>query len=289
MINLREFFKNIFQPSKSGDKDYLKKLVSNIEGIKNRNSQIHFKIQEIKPKGFLIKTGGLFGFISFGHMPWYYHNIQHWKIISPYLVGHIFYCTIYHFSTDPISLVVDGKVHKFRDKILEEFTPYEAIILQKSKYGLFLEIGHNFDWKFGSVMGLAHKSSFKEIENFVNYKNGDTLTTYFLGYTNENKIILGDRLVDREAVTDELNSLIGSIAEVVVRKNEQNKNVFQVKEKYFGSLTITKPLYLDRKSKAKLIAQNLRDNDILSCEIIGVNKRKQTLQIKFTNEFIDKV
>lgn len=289
MINLKKFFKKIFQPSKTGDKKYLDKLISNLEGVKNSDSKIQFKIQEIKPKGFLIKSGGLFGFVSFGHMPWHYQSSQHWKIISPYLVGHIFYCSIYHLSTDPISLIVDGKVHKFRDIVLEEFIPYDAIILQKTKYGLFLELGHNFDWKYGSLIGLAHISTFIELKDFENYKNGDTLTTHFLGYTNDNKILLGDRLAVREWITDELALLIGSIQEVIVRKTELNKNEFHVKEKYFGSLTITKPLYLDRTLKAKLIRKNFRNNDIVFCEIIGVNNRKKTVQLKFTNEFIDGV
>lgn len=285
MINLRKKFLELFKPADK--KAYLKKLVHNIEEVKNSNAIIPFTIQELRRSGFLIKAGGLFGFVQFEYMPWHYNSHHNWKSIASYLVGHKFFCYIYHINANPIQLIVDGKAHTFHPIDLEEGTPYIAIVLQKTEYGLFLEIGYHFQWKHGSIVGLAHKTTFIDPEEFNHAKQGDTLTTYFHGYTSDKKILLGDTLKDREWLTGELDSYVGTIQEARVLKNHKGNNDYVIKNKYRGYLTVNKTIYADKKSKIKTLVKKLAENEIIVCEIIGVNKRAKMFQLKLTDKYLD--
>lgn len=286
MINLKQTFLGLFKPEPKDKNEYLEKLVHNLKEVKNSNSTIPFTIQELKLKGFLIKTGGLFGFISFAHMPWHYNNNNNWQNVAPYLIGHRFFCSVYSIKTNPIQIIVDGKAHKFHSIDLEEGTPYNAVIVQKTSYGLFLEVGYNFEWKYGSIIGLAHQSTFFDTEEFENSKQGDTITTYFHGYTADKKILLGDTLKEREWWTGELNNFLGTIQKVTITKNDRGKNDYLIQNKYTGILTISKTIYPEKKSKIKRLVSKLNEGEVIECEIVGLNKLKKKFQLKLTDKYL---
>ncbi len=285
MINLKQIFSTFFNPASKDRKEYLDKLVRNLEEVQYSNLTIPFTIQEIRPKGFLIKTGGLFGFILFEHMPWNYSNQKNWQNITPYLIGQKFYCLIYSIKTNPIQILVDGKVHKFGSTDLEEGTPYNAIVIQKTSYGLFLEIGYNFSWKYGSIIGLAHITTFLDASEFENFKIGDTLTTYFHGYNTDKKPIFGYRVINIDFLTGKLQDFIGTIKEVTVKVATDNKREYLVEDKYPATLFVTKIIYPDDRKQIKNIVLNFQNNEKINCYIIGINTRRKTFELKLTEEY----
>ena len=83
------FFTSKHKEKKTDTKNYLTKLVENLEIIKSENKTIYFFITAVKEKGFQIKVGGLYGFVSFHHMPWHYNSPKYWKVISQELITRV--------------------------------------------------------------------------------------------------------------------------------------------------------------------------------------------------------
>lgn len=286
-----QFLQNLFGLTKPVEKEqdkygYLKKLVENLEEIKNNNTLASVVIKEVKPKGFIIKAGGLFGFLSFGHMPWQYKNIEYWTSLAPHLIEQRFFCSIHNIkATNPFELIVDGKSHKFQPIELEEGVAYSSIVLHKSSYGLFLEIGYNFNWQFGSLVGLAHKSNLTDIDTYNNAKNGDIITAYFYGFTNDNKPVFGDSVKGLDFLAGKFDKYIDTVVEVTVKKQLDNKTKYFVEEKYPAILSVTEKIYSDDKEQIKIAVANFKDNEKIFCTVISISKRRRSLQLKLTDEY----
>lgn len=285
LSGIKNNFLKIFQPSdeKSNEKEYLLSLADNLETAQKAQKNVRFTIKEIKEKGFSVKVGGLFAFIPFNHMPWHYNSVDYWKSISKYLIDKSFYCKIHQIKRNPISILIDGQIQQFKTIQLIEHTEYKGIIVNKAKYGLFIDIGYNFGWECGSFVGLIHKSNFKNQEDYEKAEAGDEITTFFHTYTEDGKIILGDDILQKEWLTGELNDLIGTTQKVKVTFNEENKRQFYVQDKYRASLPVTKSMYPDDKEKIKSKVEKLMNNDLIECEIVGINKKKKAFILKLSN------
>jgi ribosomal protein S1 len=288
-----EFLKNIFGqnnkveiPIETPKNDYLKQLIDNLKEVKNSDKVIPFVIQGLKPKGFLIKIRGLFGFVPFTHMPWSYKDKNKWNIVAPYLIGHKFYGSIHSLiETQPFHITVDGQKHKFQKLDLEIGVAYECIVIQKTNYGLFLEAGYDFNWEYGSFIGLAHKSTFIDTDEYDNIKKGDTITTYFHGYNTDKKPIFGDEVKDVDFLTGKLDKYINTTVEVTVRKLPNSKNEYFVDNVYPATLSVTKTIYPNDKKHIKEVVANFIDNEKITCEVLGISDRRKKIQLKLIDEY----
>lgn len=286
-----QFLQHLFGPTKvekeANKFDYFRKLAENLEEIKNNNETLPARIIEIKKKGFVVKTGGLFGFISFEHMPWQYKNIQNWATIAPHLIGKRFFCSIHNVTvTEKIGVIVNGQAHKFYPAELEEYTAYSGIVLQKTIYGLFLEVGYDFKWKYGSLVGLAHKSTFMDIDTYNNAKNGDIVTTYFHGFTSDDKPIFGDIVEGLDFLTGKLDRYIDTVVDVIVKKETPGITQYFVEGKYSATLAVTNAIYPGDKKQIKKAVGRFRNNEKISCKVISINAGQKRMQIKFTDEYL---
>ena len=277
-------FLKIFN-TKEEEENFLLKLITNIEFLEESKKNVPFRIIEVKEKGFLVKVGGLFAYVSFHHMPWRYTSNENWKAVSKFLIGKSFFCNIYQVKRNPLSILVNGEIHRFNDVKINLYQEYKGLVIGKSKYGVFIDIGEHFNWEFGSLVGLIHISSFKDFDTFERIKVGTEICSIFYGYTEEGKLIFGDKIFQKEWFTGELNSLIGTIQNIKVIYNSENKKEFYVNEVYKATIPITKLMYPDQnKTKAKKIIRNLTENQILNCEITSINKRKKHFVLKLNLE-----
>ena len=105
--NLKKIF------AKPEQKSHLAKLVDNLARQDCANTNIPFKIIDIRDKGFIVKVGGLRGYISFNHMPWTYNNNVAWNAVFPYLKGKLFFSKIYQIQKEPISIILNGEIPQF--------------------------------------------------------------------------------------------------------------------------------------------------------------------------------
>ncbi len=274
-LDLKKIFN--FQEEKS----YLPKLVENFEKLEKRGENIPFKIAEIRRNGFVIKVAKLFGFISFNYMPWKYENHNSWNAVYPSIKGKVFFGKTHHFCKNPISIILNGEIPQFKKPELNEKDKYKGIIINKTKYGLFIDVGYHFNWDCGSIVGMVHKSNFAPIETFENVEIGETIESFFLGSNNKEQLIFGDNKVTKEWLNGEIEKLVGEILPVIIIKNNDDKTSYLVNEKYNATLPAISRIYPTNKKIIKSAIKNFKNGDLIHCEILKVNKLDKTLQLKW--------
>lgn len=263
------------------EKDYLSKLVANFENLEQKGENIAFKITGIKRKGFVIKSAGLFGFVSFDHMPWKYENHNSWNAVYPSIKGKIFFGKTHQFEKNPLTLILNGEIPQFKKIELNETEKYKGIIINKTKYGLFIDIGCHFNWDCGSIVGMIHKSNFAPLEIFEKLEIGETMEVFFLGSNNKEQFLFGDNKVSKEWINGEIEKLVGEILPVKIIKINYDKTSYLVNEKYNATLPTISTIYPTNKKIIKSAIKNFKNGDLIHCEIIKVNKLNKTLQLKW--------
>lgn len=266
------------------DKDYLQDLLLNIKEAYTNQESLTFRIVEPKEKGFTVKVGGLFAFVSFNHFSWSYPSIEFWKNASKYLIDKYFTGKIYNVEENPISIQIDAKEQKFGNPNLEKYVKYQGVILQKTKYGIFVDLGLHFNWKFGSLLGLIHKSTLTKKSDFDTWNVGDEITTLFQGFNENEQLVLGDNRERGKWWNGEMDKLIGTIQKVSVLINENEQTEYYVLGKHKARVPIKKEFYPNFRTTAKKYTYGLKNGEIIECEIIGINKKKDSFILKLTIE-----
>ena len=266
------------------DKDYLQDLLLNIKEAYENRRNLTFRIVEPKERGFLVKVGGLFAFVSFKHFGWSYPSIEFWKNASNSIVGKIFKGKIHNIKENPISIQIDAKEQKFENPNLEKHSKYRGIILRKTKYGFFVDLGFHFNWKFGSILGLIHISTFTNESGYDNWKGGHEIEIVFQGYNKNNQPILGDNIERGKWTNGEMEELIGTIQKVSVLINENGKSEFYVLGEHKATIPIKKEFYPNFRTTVKKYIYGLKNGEILDCEIIKINRKKDSFVLKLIIE-----
>lgn len=263
----------------SGSETYLSKLIDNFEKQNIEKESHPFKIIDIREKGFIVKIYGLYGYISFHHMPWNYSNTDSWKIVFPYLKGKVLFGKTFKFDKEPLSIILDGEIPQFKKSELTENKKYKGIIINKTNYGVFVDIGYSLKWNCGSIVGLLHKSNFENEELFEKTIPGELIELVFWGYNENEQPIFGLSPELKEWFTGEIETLVGEILPVNVIKAENGIISYLIENKYVATLPVTKILYPDNRTQIKRAIRKLKDGDIIHCEIVKVNRTKRTLQL----------
>jgi len=266
------------------DKDYLQDLLLNIKNAFTNQESVTFRIVEPKEKGFLVKVSGLFAYVSFKHFGWSYPSIEFWENASNSIVGNYFTGKIHNVEENPISIQIDAKEQKFENPNLEKYSKYRGIILRKTKYGFFVDLGIHFNWKCGSILGLIHISTFMNESNYENWKAGDEVETVFQGFNENNKPILGDNIERGKWTNGEMEKLIGTIQKVSVLINEDGKPDYFVLGEHKATIPIKKEFYPNLRTTAKKYTYGLKNGEIIDCEIIKINSKKNSFVLKLLIE-----
>jgi len=274
-LNLKKIF------TKPERKSYLIRLLDKIEKQDSENKNLPFKIIDIRERGFIVKVCGLRGYISFNHMPWTYNNNVAWNAVFPYLEGKLFFGKIYQTQKDPVSIMLNGDIPQFKKIELTEDKTYHGVILNKTNFGVFVDIGYAFNWKSGSLTGLLHKSHFETSEHFEKIEIGKVIKLLFWGYNEKQQLIFGLQPELKEWFTNDLEQLVGNTIPVKAVKTRGNNFTYVVKDRFLATLLINRTLYPENKSKIKKAIRNLKDGEIIHCEILSINKLKRTFYLKW--------
>jgi len=276
---LRRNLKRLF--AKPEQKSYVAKLLNNIEKLDSENKNIPFILIDIREKGFIVTVCGLRGYISFNHMPWTYYNSIAWNAVFPYLKGKLFFGKIYQIQKDPVSIMLNGEIPQFKKIELIEDRTYHGVILNKTNFGLFVDIGYSFSWECGSLIGLLHKSHFETSEHFEKIEIGKIIKMLFWGSNEKEQLIFGLEAESKEWFTNEIEQLIGKIIPVKAVKTLGNNVAYVVKDRFSATLLINKTLYPENKPKIKKAIRNIKDGEIIHCEVLSINKLKRTFLLKW--------
>jgi len=282
--NLINGIKGLF--SRPEKKEWLEKLVETLENKKKDNISLPFKIVDIKERGFTVKVSGLYAFIAFNHMPWKYNDIEYWIAIQPKLTNKSFFCKIHKISKDPLSIIINGEIPQFKKVELEIGNEYNGLIIKKSNYGVFVDIGYNFDWKCGSYIGLLHMSQFEKKELFLNCSIGDEITIIHQGSNENGQLVFSQDNQINDWNNKKPQKFLGQIVLVRITRTEENNLSFIVDGKYNGRITNSKVDYPPAiRRKFKEAKNNLKDGETINCEVISCDENRRVLNLKWLIEF----
>ncbi|TPV32348.1 hypothetical protein FJ651_12340 [Paucihalobacter ruber] len=285
---IKTLLKSRFNSKKKQEKpDYLFELVNNVKEAKRLQKNLPFQIVSAKRKGFVVKVGGLFAFVSYFHMPWTYKSLDHWLAVSKHLIGKEFFCIIYSIDDNdtPVKVIIDAENHTFKPKELKKLQEYECIVIQKSKYGMFVDLGYHFNWEFGSFVGLIHKTVIKNDVTLIEAVPGDVVTTYFHGLqinkpAHRGELILGTKNLQKEWFTEDLQKLVGTEQTAILKEEEDGRRTFYIDGKFKTFIHINKDnLKIKRSNKRAL--KSLNANSTITCKVMRISKNHQ-----FVSEFI---
>lgn len=270
------------------DVDYLTVLFEKLEKHRLEYETVSFTIMEIKEKGFKIKTGGLYGYISFYHMPWKYSTSESWRIVYPYIKEKVFYAKVFESQKNEhfISIKLNGKILQFKNPDLVIDDKYKGIITKKTNYGVFIDLGYHFDWACGSIVGMVHKSQFTDTAVFDDFEEGQIIEVFYWGINEEDQIIIGIAQELKDWITGEIKELIGDIVNVKVNVTDDEKIInFVVENMYKGLLPVKKSVYPNMsRTQIKYAISTLENEEIIQCKIIGINEKRKALDLKWIIE-----
>jgi len=265
---------DVFNPKREvKQKNYLDKLLNNLKESQLNNRTLQFQIKSAKRNGFVVKVGGMFAFISYNYMPWEYKSIQHWRGVSKNLLNQKFFCKIHSIdeNTMPIRILINAENHRFEEKTLTENEQYKGVVIHKSKYGLFVDLGCHFNWKFGSFVGLIHKSTYKNDDKLLSAIDGDIVESYYFGTKKNGEIILGNKYFQKEWLTGELENYVGTNRMAMVMTDETGKRGYFIDGKFRTVIHLNKERFPNRKSIKKEL-NNLKLYSEFECKILRISK-----------------
>ena len=266
-------------------KNYLSILVDNLEKLIEKDENLPFRITGIKTNGFLVKIAGLYGYVAFQFMPWKYSKSFYWRAVSPTLINKVFFCKVYQFTKEPLSIILNSEIPQFKKVRLIENEPYKGIIINKVSFGVFVDIGVHFHWQCGSLTGLLHKSNFDTRERFDAIKTGDEIEVFFWGLNNSDEMQFGCKTELMEWLNGNINDLTGEVLPVRIVKNAVDEKIeFIVAEKYSGTLPVTKTIYENKRKRMISAIHLFIHDDVIHCEVLKANKINRTLQLKWEME-----
>lgn len=255
---------------------YLYKLLENLKRAQEKQLALPFVIKSAKSTGFIVKIGGMYAYLPYRNMPWRYHSLKDWPVVSRHLIGKRFFGEIAHISGKerPFWITINAKVHIFKPKELKLYEEYRVVIVHKSRYGLFVDAGVHFNWHYGSFLGLIHKTALWSIDEYEQAQEGQVINIYFHGLTKENKPIFGNLDFRGELLTGELEVLIGTVQKVTVKINSEGEKDFFVNDTYKATLPVTKAYYpKNRIGISKKVKAGLNDGDVFEGELLKMTKQ----------------
>lgn len=282
---IKDSIQEVFKHSEK--KKWLEELIQNLEELKKQDKNIPFKIIDIKETGFTAKVCGLFAFISFNHMPWRYSDQTSWNIVFPHLLNKTFFCRIYKFeNNDQLKIILDGQVAQFKQPDLIESEEYRGLILKKTKYGLFIDIGLHYNWQCGSLVGLLHKMQIKRGDSLDNYSLGDEITVEYQKQDENGHLYFGNDVERIDWFLQKPQELVGQVVWArVIKSPGENQIRLSVIGKYQANLTISRENYEQKYIKRIKEAKNkLYDGKIINCEVTGFDRLKKILQVRWLTE-----
>ncbi|MDR2232422.1 MAG: hypothetical protein LBE56_04770 [Tannerella sp.] len=274
---------------KDDDKRRLERLFQELRRSKDQNIIIPFQIVKIRKSGFVVLAKGVRAFVPFTLMPWKYDKNEKWEPIAFSLKESIFYgvvCRIEKSDDENKAerFFIDASVMKLKEAVLTRNEIYKGIVIHIAQYGVLLDIGHNFQWACGSIVGFLHYTKFPDIETFKSIEIGDIIRVNYRE-TNEKGIeFIAVGYVDLHA------KYAGTTTYAKIHKDSNGENHFTVEDKYEARLPVSISLYGENNLLIKKAINELPDGAEIHCEILDVKINSLfTLKLLSPDELIQTV
>ncbi|MGW8124047.1 hypothetical protein ACV07N_15415 [Roseivirga echinicomitans] len=270
---------------KNDTPEYLINLIRGLQESAENNEQLICRIIEPKESGFQVKIHGLYAYLPYVLMPWFYPTFEFWKAIAPQLIGRHFICTVESLCENPIQIKLSAKKHELKTSNLVIGKSYFGIVVRKVDYGLFFDAGYQNRWASGAVIGLLHRKDLAGSDVYDYAEVGDKVIATYRGIKPDGTLVFGKDSAQTDFLTGELDYLIGTTQEVEVRISEEGKKEYYILGEYRGTLPVNKLLYPeDEKPDVKDFIDELEDGDVIDCEVLKLNKDKISFQLRLVEK-----
>lgn len=265
-------------------KDFLPRLVEQLEDLIEQDINLPFHIKEIKDNGFLINVKGLLAFLSFDYMPWRYRNKNYWTAVFKSIKGKQFYGKVYLLEKDPLFIIFNAQIPQFKSVELIIGEKYKGIVIKKNKQSLVIDIGHHFRWKCGSIIGILGKSHFAVHQKISEISLGDEIETIFFGLNDKTQNVFCNNVYEMNWCEKNPNNLLGEIVKARIIENKTPTKLI-VDKTFKGILANIKESFPPKmQSEIKNLKKRLKTGDLISCEVIKIVDDEHYLICKWIPE-----
>ena len=268
----------------SRDNTYTVKLFyKDIEMLMRQEMMVPFKIVEIKKGGFLAIMKNICVYIPFNLMPWNYPHLKSWEALASQLKEVPFSGKIFRIERTSdnkgISRVfVDATQSPFTEPELCFNMCYKGIVTLKKVWGAFVDIGHHFDWRSGSLQGLLHATKFPSTDSFNLCETGQIIGVRYLGKTEQGLIF------EKEDYEDLHTKYVGKTVSVKIGRNCDGALNFTVDDSHKAIMPLTKSIYGEKKDWFMNAAKGWAVGDVVDCEVLDVKPHTDVFVVKWLPE-----
>lgn len=267
--------------SQTENKDFLIKLVEQLEDLIEKDINLPFHVKQMKDNGFLIKVKGLLAFVSFDYMPWIYKNKHSWDAIFKSIKGKQLYGRVYRLKKDPLFILFNARIPQFKYIELTEGGQYNGIIIEIETQNLVVDFGDHFNWKCGSIIGIIHKSQFPCSQDFKYLQLGDIIQAFYSGIIkNEQRLFFIDK-IEMDWFLKIPQKLVGLVVDAkIIDLTNKSKFELLIDGKYKGKLTdLKRQTSYQFHEEFKTALKNYSIGDTISCKVVGVSETNQVLKL----------
>jgi hypothetical protein len=292
MSTINEYWQKIthvFSSEKQGA--WIDDAYSDLLKHKEEDKLLPFKILSIVEKGFVVRVSGLKAFVSFYHMPWNYNDINAWHVISPTIEGLWFFGKVHEMQRDgnSILIIINAGFPQFRPFEFEKEKEYSAIITGKSTYEVRVDIGHQFNWFYGSFPGKIKVDEI-ETEYFAAIQPGDEISVYLYNDVNSAYKNCTPEYKNLFWHSEACKELIGKEITVGAIQDELGEIRYVYNSSFSVHLPVLKKYYKGyNRDKVREIISSVQHGAMINCVVTEVNCRKRyvTVRLLIQDELID--
>ncbi len=263
----------------------LQERFSRVETWMSQQRFVPILILGAKRTGFHVKVNGLNSFLPYQCMPWQYHHLKSWRAIGPSLAGWVVYGKITKIDKDTGMIFVSIADKVFEKPSLVFGKEYTGLVLEVKAFGVFIEIGHHFRWKYGTVKGLLPTSMLANHETLSDYKQGEEVRTHFFQDKGNGEPVLLCNV--KEAIDwhhTRLSALVGQeVIAKVVRRSKSRGPIVQINKTYQGDLVVLAKMPPSKKQQTRIhnMLNALKQGETVLCKIIGYDFSRKMLTAKW--------
>jgi hypothetical protein len=211
------------------NKEWLDKLVDNLDRQREEDLNLAFRITDVKDKGFIVKVCGLYAFLSFNHMPWRYPDITSWQVVFPHLTKKVFFGKVHQIRRDPLAITINGEIPQFRQPELEPEQEYCGIIILKTLTGIFIDFGYQSHWQSGAIVSFLRKSKIVS-KPFDELEAGEFFQAEYCGIDDKEHYRFRQRAVIPEVIKHPVHECIPIPAPAPIKELKKKKKVKEDKK-----------------------------------------------------------
>ncbi|MBE8719947.1 hypothetical protein [Sphingobacterium pedocola] len=254
----------------------------------HRQFPTHIK-KQLGNTGFLVTALGTQGFLPFNRMPWQYPVEGCWTVVAPQLIGKRIFCTLsmrYEEEKNPYRprFMADANVHGFPRIKLVRGEQYQAILLRRSRAHVLLELGGHFDWQYGSIVAVQHRSAFEDPYTFEHCKKGHSLLVTYRKYFKNNISMCGDIDIPTPWYDCTKHEGIGEVLDFEVSKHPDGGRPRLLVDGYMATIRVHKEQFGENKEIMIQALKKLESGSTLRAEIVKYRPDLQKISVRLTDE-----